>query len=448
MEKGRRPVSLSFVLLRFAVVMFGCMLLCLLAWWGCLLWLQNNNMVYQPTVPNQQAEQMLAGAPETFVSPNDDFLPEYALLDQNGEVLESNVEGKELKTLAGFLDEGAGSTDILRYTYADGSTVILHWHWRAEFTSTVLRKMLPPFEYLWLTALGVALLLCLLLNTLRLRRRLATKLRLFSEVSEKVGEQELDFIIPKAGIREYDQALDAMDEMRVALKESLVAQWAASQQRQMEISALAHDLKTPLTIIGGNAELLLEEGVVPEQRQMVESIESNASRAKLYVLSMLDAAAGTEEAYERTALSALLDKAVIQVQEIASNAGVQLAVSNHLTGSATVQPKRMLRAIENILRNAIEHTPAGETIGVSGGDENGKSWNIQIEDGGDGFSDGALQHATERFWRDDLSRGNDGHSGLGLWFVNDVIHVHKGTLILSNGERGGIVKAVVQYDRE
>jgi signal transduction histidine kinase len=448
MGKGRRSVSLSFVLLRFVIVMLGCMLLCLLAWWGGLVGLQNNNVAYQPTVPSQQVEQMLTGAPETFVSPGDDFLPEYALLDQNGEVLESNVEGKRLETLTRSLDAGAGSTDISRYTYADGSTVILHWRWRAEFTSPVLRKMLPPFEYLWLAALGAALLLCLLFNTLWLRRHLVARLRLFSEVSEKVGAQELDFAIPKAGIREYDQALDAMDEMRIALKESLAAQWAASQQRQMEISALTHDLKTPLTIIGGNAELLLEEGVAPGQKQMVESIESNANRAKLYISSMLNVAAGTEEAFERTALSALLDEAVTQVKEIASNAGVQFAVSNHLTGSVTVQPERMLRAIENIMRNAIEHTPVGETIGVSGGNEDSKSWSIQIEDGGDGFSDGALQHATERFWRDDLSRGNDGHSGLGLWFASDVIHAHKGTLILSNGDHGGIVKAVVQYDRE
>jgi signal transduction histidine kinase len=448
MEKRRRSVSLSFVLLHFVIVMLGCMLLCLLAWWGGLIGFQNNNVVYRPTVPNQQVEQMLAGAPKTFVSPGDDFLPEYALLDKNGEVLESNVEGKKLETLSGFLDERAGSTNISRYTYADGSTVILHWRWRAEFTSPVLRKMLLPFEYLWFAVLCVALLLCLLFNTLWLRRRLATKLRLFSEVSEKVGAQELDFTIPKAGIREYDQALDAMDGMRIALKESLAAQWAAERQRQMEISALAHDLKTPLTIIGGNAELLLEESVGPGQKQMVESIESNANRAKLYISSMLDAAAGTKEAFEQTSLSALLEEAVIQVKELASNAGVQFAVSNHLTVSATVQPERMHRAIENIIRNAIEHTPTGETIWVSGENEDGKSWRIRIEDSGDGFSDGALQHATERFWRDDLSRGNDGHSGLGLWFVSDVIHAHKGTLILRNGEHGGIVEVVVLYDRE
>ncbi|HIU77315.1 MAG TPA: HAMP domain-containing histidine kinase, partial [Candidatus Pelethocola excrementipullorum] len=247
MAKKQRSISLSFVLLRFAIVMIGWMLLCFLAWYFILVQFQKTGVTYQGAVSNQQVEQMLAKEPKTFVSPGDDFLAEYALFDPNGEVLESNVEGNKLEVLGGFLQKDANSIRVSRHTYGDGSTVIFRWHYRAEFANPVLRDTLPPFEYLWLTTLGVAWVLCLLFNTLLLRRRLAAKLKLFSEVSEKVGAQELDFAIPHAGIREYDQALGAMEHMREALYSSLSSQWAAQQEREAEIAALAHDLKTPLT---------------------------------------------------------------------------------------------------------------------------------------------------------------------------------------------------------
>ena len=79
MAKRQRSVSLSFVLLRFAIVMLGCMLLCCLAWYVIQVRLQNTGVIYQGAVSNQQAEKMLSGDPETFIPPGDDFLPEYAL---------------------------------------------------------------------------------------------------------------------------------------------------------------------------------------------------------------------------------------------------------------------------------------------------------------------------------------------------------------------------------
>ena len=126
MAKRQRSVSLSFVLLRFAIVMLGCMLLCFLAWYFVLVQFQNTGVTYQGAVSNQQVERMLAGEPKTFVSPGDDFLAEYALFGQNREVLESNVEGKKLEVLTGFLQEDTNSIHVARHTYADGSTVIIH----------------------------------------------------------------------------------------------------------------------------------------------------------------------------------------------------------------------------------------------------------------------------------------------------------------------------------
>ena len=59
-----------------------------------------------------------------------------------------------------------------------------------------------------------------------------------------------------------DQALDALDHMRLALRQSLARQWYDDKMRQEQLSALAHDLKTPLTIIRGNTELLFDTSLL------------------------------------------------------------------------------------------------------------------------------------------------------------------------------------------
>ena len=395
MAKRQRSVSLSFVLLRFAIVMLGCTLLCGMIWSSGLSRFQNTGIVYRGIVPSQQVEKMLAGKPETFHSPGEDFLAEYALFGKNGEVLECNVKGKMLKALKDLLQEESQEADTLRYTYADGSTVIFHWYYRAEFADPVLRNRLPPFEYLWIATFFAAVAFCVLGNTLRLRRRLAARLKLFSEVSEKVGAQELDFVIPHAGIREYDQALDAMEHMREALYSSLSSQWAAQQERETEIAALAHDLKTPLTLVGGNAELLLEEELSENSRKMVEKILSGNERAKQYVASLLETAAGTEETFAYTSLPAVFEELCRNTTGIAETKGVRLQAQNGLEGGAEIQKEHLLRALGNVVQNAIEHTPAGKNVYLEGSmTDNG--WQIVVRDEGEGFSKAALRHATER----------------------------------------------------
>ncbi|MCE3198730.1 HAMP domain-containing sensor histidine kinase [Paenibacillus sonchi] len=438
MAKRHRSVSLSFVLFRFAIVMLGCMLLCCLAWYVVMVRLQNTGIIYQGAVSNQQVEQMLAGEPKTFVSPGDDFLAEYALFGRNGEVLDSNVEKKKLEVLAGFLQADAYSINVSRYTYTDGSTVIFRWHYRAEFVNPVLRGMLPPAEYLGLATLGVALVLCLLFNTLWLRRRLAAKLKLFSEVSGKVGAQDLDFAIPHAGIREYDQALGAMEHMREALYSSLSSQWAAQQEREAEIAALAHDLKTPLTLVGGNAELLLDEELPESSRKMVETIVASNDRARQYVASLLETSAGADEAFENTSLPAMFDELCQSTMAIAEAKRVCLQTQNGLKGAAGIQKDHLLRALGNVVQNAIEHTPAGGNVYLEGSMADG-GWQVTVCDEGPGFSKAALHHATERLWRGDAARGADGHSGLGLWFAAQVAKTHAGQLELRNCASGGVV---------
>lgn len=418
--------------------MLGSMLLCSIIWLVTLQLLQKNEIIYHGSVSNQQVEKMLGGKPKNFISPDDNFLAKYALFDKNGKILQCNVEGKELETLASYLRKNTNDIHSSQYTYSDGSTVVISWDYRKEFVNPTLRSMLPPFEYLWWATLGIAWILCLLFNTLWLRHRLATKLKLFGEVSEKVAAQELEFTIPHAGIREYDQALDAMEHMRKALYNSLSLQWSAKQERQSEIEALAHDLKTPLTLIGGNAELLLEEKLPDDILKMVKTIMSSSNQAKQYVASLLETSIGMDEEFEKINLYDILNELYQNTMPIAENKKVYLQKQNKLEGIASIQKDRLLRALGNIVQNAIEHTPSGRNVYLEGKMING-GWQIIVRDEGPGFSKAALQHATKRLWRDDTARVKSEHNGLGLWFALQVVKMHAGQIKLQNYDSGGLV---------
>lgn len=443
MEKRPHSVSLSFVLLRFGFSMMACMLICCVIWFAALSFLESRGIVYAGHIGNQQVEKIITESPDVFQIPNDDFLAEYAVFDKSGTLIISNVHGKAQEVL---LEKAlTGDRDTLRHTYADESYGVFRWHFRKEFSNPVWRAALPPFEYLWWITLGIACMLCLLFNALWLRRQLVKKLRLFQEISEKVGAQELDFVIPHAGIREFDLALDAMEGMRMTLYSSLSSQWAAQQQRDSEMAALAHDLKTPITLIGGNAELLLEDNLQENHRKMVETILESSTRAKQYVNSLLETSRGEDEAFADTDLKDFFDRLCRNALPLAQAQQVKLELQNDLEGSAPMQLQRLLRGVGNVVQNAVEYTPKGGTVRVKGVMLQ-HIWQLEIEDEGPGFSAAALCHGTERLWRGDSARAATGHNGLGLWSASQVAQKHKGKILLCNSDNGGVV--LISFKRE
>ena len=86
-----------------------------------------------------------------------------------------------------------------------------------------------------------------------------------------------------AKVREYESTLQALQTMGDALTGSLQKQWAMEQRQREQIIQLSHKLKTPLTIIEGNAELLAEDALTPEQKAQVEAILQGAEQTRTYL---------------------------------------------------------------------------------------------------------------------------------------------------------------------
>lgn len=117
------------------------------------------------------------------------------------------------------------------------------------------------------------------------------------ETLTKKGLEDIPFT--GAQVREYDEALRALQTMGEELTDSLQKQWKMEQQQREAIMELSHKLKTPLTIIQGNAELLAEDtNLTPEQKAQLDAILRSTQETRQY-LTRIRAEVQTPLKYKR-----------------------------------------------------------------------------------------------------------------------------------------------------
>lgn len=377
---------------------------------------------------------------------------DYIYFDGNGAIKASSLEGDALTKEASLYeaDNVTYGTGVYVY-YEDGSRCLFTWRYVASYTNRTLRKILPGAEPLTLLIAGAASILFFLLFVRRMGRKLGTKLSLVESASEQIARQDLDTLIPSsAGIREFNRALESMDDMRGNLKDALIRQWKSEQQRKQEIAALAHDMKTPLTVINGNAELLLEDPLTEEQARLVNSIHGAGMRARQYVhalqqVSNLDI---DSEEHKKMSIPSLLDELDAALSPLARDQSVTMEyVYGEDLRDITVSPMLLVRALVNIGENAIRFTSAGGRVTITVC-QNPRETLFRIQDQGPGFSKSALQHATEMFWQQEKSWTGGNNYGIGLSIADKVAQKHAGQLILENTARGGCVKLIIATQDE
>jgi signal transduction histidine kinase len=212
---------------------------------------------------------------------------------------------------------------------------------------------------------------------------------------------------------------------------------ALSNQRRF-IANASHELRTPLAIMKADYEVT-QRGP-PDVDELQRALDSGLEEvdrmsglvADLLTLSRIDA---HEESLERRQidLCALLDATVVKLAAFAAGRGVELVrEGGHGELLAAVDPERLQRALFNLVKNAVEHSPAGARVAVRSTCD-GERVRIEVADEGAGMRQQELEHAFDRFYRADETRGRaSGGSGLGLPIALWVVEAHGGTLRLAS----------------
>lgn len=192
-------------------------------------------------------------------------------------------------------------------------------------------------------------------------KNLTKKLCCLENATERIQDQNLDFSVESSGVCEIDSVLNSIDKMKEALKTSLQKQWESEQARREQISALAHDIKTPLTVVRGNVDLLSETDLTEGQKVFAGYIGDGARQIEQYIKMLIDLS-GAETGYslnkENFDMDAFLAKLREQISALAAVKKISLHFEvGHLPQHFRGDQELLKRAILNLASNAVDFSP-------------------------------------------------------------------------------------------
>jgi signal transduction histidine kinase len=262
--------------------------------------------------------------------------------------------------------------------------------------------------------------------------------RLSRSAGELAGGNLAARVGPIGGGPELRALGSALDEMAARLQDSIAAERAGEEKRRDLITAVSHDLRTPLAGLRAMVEAI-DEGVVDdppslrryvgEMRRQVESLATLV--ADLFELVQVDAGA-IEAGSERAPLADVIRSAIAACGAQATEK--RLVVEERLNGAGESPcSPRLVRVLQNLLQNAIRHTPAEGTVRIEAHRHPG-GLEVVVVDGGEGIPPGAEERVFEPFWRGDAARTSAG-SGLGLALAKRIVDAMGGDIRVKS-ERG------------
>jgi signal transduction histidine kinase len=253
------------------------------------------------------------------------------------------------------------------------------------------------------------------------------------------------------GNDEVARLMADVDLLAARLQRAEEQRAALDRERRELTSAVSHDLRTPLASIRAMTEAL-SDGIIDdpsEVRRYYATMRREIERLSrmiddLFELSQLDAGALRLER-GRVYVQDIAAEVVDAMQAAARLAGVDLNLE--VAGPVPeieVDGARMERAIGNLVRNALEHTPGGGQVLVSVSAADGHI-DLKVSDSGDGIDPSDLPHIWERFYRAEKSRrhsGNGDGAGLGLAITRGIVEAHGGIVEVSSAAGRGAVFAI------
>lgn len=365
---------------------------------------------------------------------------EYGLFDLDGNYIEGNTEN--INTFEDILTGKKYRNDYKVIVREDGYCVI-HYSVQAHFANPALHKIFPYLETTVMVVLCILIFFTLIFNALLFGRKLRRKLKPLLEEIAHIKEKELIPSSMKSDIREFNEVLSALNEMKEALGTSLKREWETEQRRKDNISALAHDIKTPVTIIKGNAELLQEESDIEQVHCYAEVINTNTDRIEHYIRLLINETKGVDE-NSFMSLCELFSDIKRQSEALCKTEHIPILIKETSLRQPEIQiedSERIMRAVLNVVANAVEYTDPERGVVMSFLEGEGRL-QIKVEDFGRGFSTEALYHATEQFYTEKKERDGE-HYGLGLYFAQIVAKEHNGNLHMENKPDGNGAEVVL-----
>jgi signal transduction histidine kinase len=262
------------------------------------------------------------------------------------------------------------------------------------------------------------------------------RLRALEHAAHRLGEGDLSARAPQKGGDEIARVAAAFNRMAGELETRDAALRTSDALRRQMMADVSHELKTPLTAMRGFIETLRMPEVVLDadrRNRYFETIDRETRRLERIVKDLLDLAR-----YEGGGV--VLQRRLFDIERLFAHVAGRherdahtkgVAISIHVDPHAdqvVADPDRVEQAIENLVGNALRHTPAGGTITLRATQADGAA-TLSVSDTGAGIAAEHLPHVFERFYKVDAARAAESTgSGLGLSITKAIVERHGGTI--------------------
>lgn len=280
--------------------------------------------------------------------------------------------------------------------------------------------------YTLLAQLGVLLLVALLLSLLAVTW-VTRPLAMLANAARALGRDIRRPPLPETGPTEVRRAAAAFNLMQKRLLEFM-------SSRLRTLTAISHDLKTPVTRLRLRAEMLDDPQLREDFNRDLNEMDAMLSATLAYMRGEAE-----REQLQSLDINALLESMASDAQAL----GQDVTLTGRASAPYPARPRALRRALDNLVQNALRYGGSAE-IQIN---ERPRSLDIHVMDRGPGIPTAELEQVFEPFYRTERSRNRaTGGTGLGLSIARDVALSHGGTLHLANRAGGGL-EAVLTLPR-
>ena len=362
--------------------------------------------------------------------------------DKNLNIIYSiQAEGMDANTIPEMTDDNV--TFLSGVYKCNGEDYIVLAYAKMDQIDQVSDTLMSLLPFVFIFILGISLL-----GSLISSRALTKPIIEISKISKKLSELNLTWFCDVKRTDEIGSLAGNLNEMAKKLDKALSDLKSANENLQKEIKrrddlfmAISHELKTPVTVMRCDLEGMLHnigrykdrEKYLEHALQVTESMESLIQE----ILQVGQIGSDTDMLEKTpTDLNALVYECCNMYQELALKKKIDILCKCDKNVISDVDPSHMLKAVSNIIGNAVYHSPERQTVIVSLKKAN-ETATLTVENTGVHIASDEFDHIFEPFCRVDKSRNrHTGGSGLGLYIVKVILEAHQLHYTFKNTEQG------------
>lgn len=319
--------------------------------------------------------------------------------------------------------------------YADVPRPSNHIMTSQDIFSSEMCDLLITWTNLFIPMIG-----CVLSMFLFYRNKIKPPLLILTDASEMIGNNQLDFSIDYPVYDEMGKLCYEFENMRNQLQLNNKEMWEMVEREKALRAAIAHDIRTPLTVLQGYQEMLLEfipQGALDKEKviEILESSMGQVERLNQFIDTMksLSKLEDIQIKMQEIDINKFMEQMSMLLKTLCSISNLTWKIKDNFTAkNFTGDFAVIMEVCENLLSNAVRYAKQKIEVELIQKDN---TLYVKVYDDGSGFAD-TPEKVTKAYYH--LNPTNDlEHFGLGLYICKLYCEKHEGKLILGNIENGG-----------